>query len=213
MNTIRPEELYMSMDDGNLEYFIDDNSVYWYDYDKLIKLLRVSSRYSDSIYKNLDEYNKNIFHILSRFKSQGQDKRFVTTKAVCEIINKQSERGNSILLKILNNESSDNIDYSDFNREFNQMIKMKEQGNIVYACQSIKRLTELDVYKDTMDKYDPSYDKEKEELIDLIREDVYEFGDIDDCEFKLNKIENDREIVYKKLNTSSLPVWYRNVIK
>lgn len=213
MNTIRPEELYMSMDDGNLEYFIDDNSVYWYDYDKLIKLLRVSSRYSDNIYKNLDDCDKNIFNILSRFKSEDQQKRFVTTKAVCEIINKQSERGNSILLKILNNESSDNIDYSDFNREFNQMIKMKEQGNIVYACQSIKRLTELDVYKDTMDKYDPGYDKEKEELIDLIREDVYEFGDMNDCEFKLNKIENDREIVYKKLNTSSLPVWYRNVIK
>ena len=213
MNTIRPEELYMSIEDGNLEYFIDDNDVYWYDYDKLIKLLRVSSRHSDNIYKILDEHNKNIFHILSRFKSQGQDKRFVTTEAVCEIINKQSERGNDILLKILNNESSDNIDYSDFNREFNQMIKMKEQSNIVYACQSIKRLTEMDVYKDTMDKYDPNYDKEKEELIDLIREDVYEFGDMDDCEFKLNKIENDREIVYKKLNTSSLPVWYRNVIK
>ena len=93
------------------------------------------------------------------------------------------------------------------------MIKMKEQGNIVYACQSIKRLTEMDVYKDTMDKYDPDYDKEKEELIDLIREDVYEFGDIDDCEFKLNKIENDKEIVYKKLNTSSLPSWYRDVVK
>ena len=213
MNIIRPEELYMSMEDGNLEYFIDDNGIYWYDYDKLIKLLHVTSNQADKLYNYLEDHNKNIFNILSRFKSEDQQKRFVTTEAVCEIINKQSERGNGILLKILNNESRKDVDYSDFNREFNQMIKMKEQGNIVYTCQSIKRLTEMDVYKDTMDKYDPDYDKEKEELIDLIREDVYEFGDMDDCEFKLNKIENDREIVYKKLNTSSLPVWYRNVIK
>ena len=213
MNIIRPEELYMSLEDGNLEYFIDDNGIYWYDYDKLIKLLHVTSNQADKLYNYLEDHNKNIFNILYRFKSEDQQKRFVTTEAVCEIINKQSERGNGILLKILNNESREDVDYSDFNREFNQMIKMKEQGNIVYACQSIKRLTEMDVYKDTMDKYDPNYDKEKEELIDLIREDVYEFGDIDDCEFKLNKIENDKEIVYKKLNTSSLPSWYRDVVK
>ena len=98
MNTIKPEELYMSMEDGNLEYFIDDNGIYWYDYDKLIKLLHVTSNQADKLYNYLEDHNKNIFNILSRFKSEDQQKRFVTTEAVCEIINKQSERGNCILL-------------------------------------------------------------------------------------------------------------------
>jgi hypothetical protein len=213
METIRPEELFMSIDQGNLEYVLDDYGVYWYDYEKLIKMLYVTSNQAFKLYNYLDNSDKKIINVISRFKSNPQDKRFITTRAACDIINKQHSVGNDIIMKILKNESTHMNDYSDFNREIENIITFNDYGDVVHVCQSIRKLIETDVYKETMDKYDSNYDKEKEELLDLIRDEIYYYGDIDEVECKLKKKDKITEIKCIKNYESTCPSWIKDVVK
>lgn len=223
METIRPEELYVSLDHGGLEYIVDDSGVYWYDYDKLMKILFISSNQKEKYYNFINDYDKCIFNVLSKFKSQDQRKRFITTKAVCSIINKQNERGNEILLKIINNESNDSYEHLEFKEELKQLYTNIEMCNDVYVCQSIHKLSNMNHYKEIMDKYDSNYDKEKEELIDLLREDLYNYDDyIDEVEITMVTRRNEDDFYFKQNyyekrkkenKCSTAPSWLKNVVK
>ena len=65
MKTIKPEKLYIN-DDYQIKYHIDEFGVYWYNYKDLIKVLLITSRKSDQIYRDwLNENDKTWFNELN----------------------------------------------------------------------------------------------------------------------------------------------------
>ena len=220
METIRPEELFMSIEDGGLEYFVDGNGVYWYDYEKLMNMLFVTSSQITKMYKHLSDHNKNMLNVLNRINSLCEQKRFITTEAVCDIINKQNQRANGILLKILNNESSQVIDYKDYNTELDNLVHMIDNKNHVGVCQSIQKITKTKMFKDTMDKCDMTYNKELEDTLDVIRDEIFDYMyDENDSRYNecIEHLDRDlKQVMYKKhkkLKTeSTCPSWLRELV-
>lgn len=218
MKTIKPEKLYIN-DDYQIKYHIDEFGVYWYNYKDLIKVLLITSRKSDQIYRDwLNENDKTWFNELNILNNETGGEKYITTEAVCKLINRNNARANGILITILNNETKHEEEFSDFKNELCSLKMSINNDNYVNVATTIKDITQSNAYRDLMNKYDPNYDKEKEEMIDFIRDDIYEYWDcFDEVLIPLTKRpdyeEKQTTIKHKKNSKPTHPEWLGKVVK
>lgn len=176
MKTIIPEELYVSQRVGVMEKHVDENNVKWYDFEKLINSLNCGVRWADNLYKQIEDYNKDIFEVLNRC-GRSEEKRFITSEAMCKLLN--SARENLMIIDeflnaIIKDEKRESEDYDIYEQQLTIISKAINSHNDKDICKAARQITQTDVYKNTLDKLDPTFDRELEDAVDKIREYMYE---------------------------------------
>ena len=191
MKTIIPEELFVSQRVGMMEKHVDENNVRWYDFEKLVNSLNIKYGYANELYNEIEDYNKDIFEVLSKY-GRSERKRFITSEAMCKLLNSARESlmvVNDFLNAILKDEKYESEDYDIYEQQIKMIAKAIESHNDEDICKAARQITQTDVYKNTLDKIDPSFDREIEEAVDKIRESIY------NEDVKRLIIENDDSIV------------------
>jgi hypothetical protein len=196
MKTIIPEELFISQRVGVMEKHVDENNVRWYDFEKLVNSLNIKYSWAKELYNEIEDYNKNIFEVLSK-NGYSNDKRFITSEAMCKLLNSARESlmvVNDFLNAILKDEKYESEDYDVYEQQLKMIAKAIDSHNDKDICKAARQLTQTDVYKNTLDKLDPTFDREIEDAVDEIRDYLYNnevnwilLGNDDSELFKLNK--------------------------
>jgi hypothetical protein len=196
MKTIIPEELFVSQRVGMMEKHVDENNVRWYDFEKLVNSLNIKYGYAKELYNEIEDYNKDIFKALDKFGDE-QTKRFITSEAMCKLLNSARESlmvVNDFLNAILKDEKYESEDYDVYEQQLKMIAKAIDSHNDKDICKAARQLTQTDVYKNTLDKLDPTFDREIEDAVDEIRDYLYNnevnwilLGNDDSELFKLNK--------------------------
>lgn len=176
MKTIIPEELFVSQRVGVMEKHIDENNVRWYDFEKLVNSLNCNIRWVDNLYKQIEDYNKDIFEVLNKY-GRSEEKRFITSEAMCKLLN--SARENLMIIDdflnaILNDEKQESADYDIYEQQLTILSNAINSHNDKDICKAARQITQTDVYKNTLDKTDPTFDRELEDAVDKIRDCMYE---------------------------------------
>ena len=236
MKTIMPEEIFVSQRVGVIEKYVDENNVRWYDFEKLVNSLKIKYGYANELYGEIEDCNKDKFEVLSKY-GRSEKKRFITSEAICKLLNSARESlivVNDFLNAIIKDEKHESVDYDVYEQQvviLSNAINLHDDENI---CKAARQIMKTDVCKNTLDKLDPTFDKEKEELIEAIRCDIYNAEseilavdlimeiDIDNEEsnetmYKRPDADNHelREILYQrhKGQESSCPSWLKEIIR
>jgi hypothetical protein len=197
MKTIIPEELFISQRVGVMEKHVDENGVRWYDFEKVIETLNWNVRWSDNLYKEIEDYNKDMFEVLTK-KGYSNNKRFITSEAMCKLLNNARRDVNEIfddfLKAVIEDEKHDSMDYSLYEQQVEILSNAINSHDDEFICKAARQIAQTDVYKNTLDKVDPTFDKEIEDAVDEIRDYLYNnevnwilLGNDDSELFKLNK--------------------------
>ena len=192
MKTIIPEELFISQRVGVMEKHIDENGVRWYDFEKVIETLNWNVRWSDNLYKEIEDYNKDMFEVLTK-TGRNHNKRFITSEAMCKLLNNARRDVNEIfddfLKAVIEDEKHDSMDYDLYEQQVEILSNAINSHDDEFICKAARQIAQTDVYKNTLDKVDPTFDKEIEDAVDKIRESIY------NEDVKRLIIENDDAIV------------------
>lgn len=175
MKTIIPEEIFVSQRVGAIEKHVDENNVRWYDFEKLVNSLNIKYGYAKELYNEIEDYNKDIFEALDKF-GDVQTKRFITSEAMCKLLNSARESlmvVNDFLNAILKDEKYESEDYDVYEQQIKMLAKAIDSYNDKDICKAARQLTQTDVYKNTLDKSDPTFDREIEDAVDEIRDYLY----------------------------------------
>ena len=176
MKTIIPEELFISQRVGVMEKHVDENGVRWYDFEKVIETLNWNVRWSDNLYKEIEDYNKDMFEVLTK-KGYSNNKRFITSEAMCKLLNNARRDVNEIfddfLKAVIEDEKHDSMDYSLYEQQVEILSNAINSHDDEFICKAARQIAQTDVYKNTLDKVDPTFDKEIEDAVDEIRDYLY----------------------------------------
>ena len=196
MKTIIPEELFISQRVGVMEKHVDENNVRWYDFEKLVNSLDIKYSWAKELYNEIEDYNKDIFETLNKY-GRSEEKRFITSEAMCKLLNSARESlmvVNDFLNAILKDEKYESEDYDVYEQQIKIIAKAIDSHNDEEICKAARQITQTDVYKNTLDKLDPTFDREIEDAVDEIRDYLYNnevnwilLGNDDSELFKLNK--------------------------
>ena len=175
MKTIIPEELFVSQRVGMMEKHVDENNVRWYDFEKLVNSLNIKYGYAKELYNEIEDYNKDIFEALDKF-GDVQTKRFITSEAMCKLLNSARESlmvVNDFLNAILKDEKYESEDYDIYEQQIKMIVKAIDSHNDEDICKAARQITQTDVYKNTLARLDPTFDREIEDAVDEIRDYMY----------------------------------------
>jgi hypothetical protein len=149
-------------------------------------------RWADKLYKQIEDYNKDIFEVLNKY-GRSEEKRFITSEAMCKLLNNARRDVNELfddfLKAIIEDEKQDSTDYDLYEQQVRILSNAVNSDDDEFICKAVRQIVQTDVYKNTLDKLDPSFDREIEEAVDKIRESLY------DEDVKRLIIENDDAIV------------------
>lgn len=220
MGTILTDKVYLKSVGEHIKHYEDEQGLHWYDYQHICSLILLTSRERDIVFKKwLHDNERAIFDV-----NDGQHiMKFISSDGLARIINRNYERGNGILKDIINNEISQGFyTETEFDKRLNELgRKIKNSGprDYVDIVQDIIDVQKLDDFKETRIKYDKSYDKDKEDLIDQIREELYNpsllIDDYDEMEITLCKRKDNvtETSTCIKTKDTDCPEWIRNIIK
>lgn len=175
MKLIIPEEIFVSQRVGVIEKHVDENNIRWYDFEKLVNSLDIKYSYARDLYDVIEDYNKDIFEVMNKY-GEREEKRFITSEAMCKLLNSAREKltiVNEILKAIIKDEKYESEDYDAYTQQLKIMTKAIDLNNDEAICKAARQITQTDVYKNTMDKLDPTFDKEIEDAVDKIRDYMY----------------------------------------
>ena len=175
MKTIIPEELFVSQRVGVMEKHVDENNVRWYDFEKLVNTLDIKYSWAKELYNEIEDYNKNIFEVLSK-NGYSNSKRFITSEAMCKLLNSARESlmvVNDFLNAILKDEKYESEDYDIYEQQIKMIAKAIDSHNDEDICKAARQITQTDVYKNTLARLDPTFDREIEDAVDEIRDYMY----------------------------------------
>ena len=176
MKTIIPEELFISQRVGMMEKHVDENNVRWYDFEKLVNSLNIKYSWAKELYNEIEDYNKDTFEVLSK-NGYSINKRFITSEAMCKLLNSARESlivVNDFLNAILKDEKYESEDYDIYEQQKKMLAKAIDSHNDEDICKAARRITQTDVYKNTLDKLDPTFDREIEDAVNEIRDYLYD---------------------------------------
>jgi hypothetical protein len=175
-----------------MEKHVDENNVRWYDFEKLVNSLNIKYSWADKLYKQIEDYNKDIFEVLNKY-GRSEEKRFITSEAMCKLLNNARRDVNELfddfLKAIIEDEKQDSMDYDLYEQQVEILSNAVNSDDDEFICKAVRQIVQTDVYKNTLDKLDPTFDREIEEAVDKIRESLY------DEDVKRLIIENDDAIV------------------
>ena len=175
MKTIIPEELFVSQRVGMMEKHVDENNVRWYDFEKLVNSLDIKYSWAKELYNEIEDYNKDIFEVLSK-NGRSERKRFITSEAMCKLLNSARESlmvVNDFLNAILKDEKYESEDYDIYEQQIKMIVKAIDSHNDEDICKAARQITQTDVYKNTLARLDPTFDREIEDAVDEIRDYMY----------------------------------------
>lgn len=176
MKTIIPEELFISQRVGVMEKHVDENNVRWYDFEKLVNSLNIKYSWAKELYNEIEDYNKDIFEVLNKY-GESEEKRFITSEAMCKLLNSARESlmvVNDFLNAIIKDEKYESEDYDIYEQQKKMIAKAIDSHNDEDICKAARRITQTDVYKNTLDKLDPTFDREIEDAVNEIRDYLYD---------------------------------------
>ena len=175
MKTIIPEEIFVSQRVGVIEKHIDENNVRWYDFEKLVNSLKIKYGYANELYGEIEDYNKDKFEVLNKY-GESEEKRFITSEAMCKLLNSARESlmiVNDFLNAIIKDEKYESEDYDIYEQQLKMIAKAIDSHNDEDICKAARQITQTDVYKNTLDKLDPTFDREIEDAVNEIRDYLY----------------------------------------
>ena len=212
-------EVYENKEYGlKLRYYVDMENIWWYCYDDISDYLDLEGNIMNKLFKhNVDENDK-------KFCNDMKDDtrlRFINSKAVRYLIKRSNDR-NSKLIKVMNNiefvgDAHDVYDDANELKSRIELLKNSMENNdyeeIVYQSYEIANSKSG---RDILDKAG-IIDKDTEELLDLMREDINDYDDYID-EFEITLITrredgNDKFIQREYCRESSCPSWLINCVK
>ena len=202
----------------NFRYYVDTQDIWWYCYEDICNYLELNGSIVKHLYKHKikDEDKKSCNDLNSNLELQ-----FISSNAVRYLVNRNNQRIKK-LLKVMNNiefvgdahEVHDDANELKARIELlNESLKIDDYQEIVYQSYEIANSKSG---RDILDKAG-IIDKNKEELLDLIREDIYAYDDyIDEVEITLITRKEDMNDTFKQCEycrESTCPSWLRNCVK
>jgi hypothetical protein len=198
---IKSGNVYLNSISGTIKRYEDEYGVFWYVYKEICSILLITERARTDIFNNwLNDDDTCIFSDLQTY-GRYEDVQFISSDALCRLINRNNERANTILKDILNNENKSNdFQPTMIDKKIDKIISMKNQPgvpNYVDIFSEIREITEMDEYMIAMDKYRDDYDINIEKTVNAMRDKMYKneiewiIGGIDEKEMIKMKKEND----------------------
>ena len=215
---ININSLNYNNEEVEFRYYVDTQDVWWYCYEDICNYLELKGAITKNLYKyKINEKDK----INCNDLNSNMELQFISSNAVRYLVNRNNQRIKK-LLKVMNNiefvgdahEIHDDANELKARIELlNESLKIDDYQEILYQSYEIVNSKSG---RDILDKAG-IIDKDKEELLDLIRSDIYEYDDyIDDVEVTLitrKENMNDTFKQYEYNKESTCPSWLRNVVK
>ena len=206
----------------NMKYFVDLNDIWWYCFKDICDYLELNENVSNSLYKHklFDNEKQECLDNNNEYGDYIREK-FICSDAVRKLIKRVNERTNKLIKTINNLELAVNAHdiYNDADELkarielLNESLKIDDYEEIVYQSYEIANSKSG---RDILDKAG-IIDKDKEKLLDLIREDIYAYDDyIDEVEMTLITRKEDTIDTFKLCEfcrESTCPSWLRNCVK
>ena len=156
MKTIIQEGLFVSHRVGVMEKHVDENNVRWYDFEKIINTLNYNARWADKLYKQIEDYNKDIFEVLNKY-GRSEEKRFITSEAMCKLLNNARRDVNELfddfLKAIIEDEKQDSMDYDLYEQQVEILSNAVNSADDEFICKAVRQIVQTDVYKNTLLSY------------------------------------------------------------
>ena len=165
------------------KYFVNDKDVWWYCFDDIVEFTRMNENYADNLFNNdISDSEKETFDDWNSYDSFGHKRlsprRFVTSEVVRQFIERNNQR-NNVLIKSMNNlefKEDAHEKYFEDDELANSIEKLhtalhnkdyEEMANQIYD------IYHSETTYDILDKFKEEFDKEKEKVVDVIREKIY----------------------------------------
>lgn len=213
------------LEDMKLRYFIDEDDEFWYMYEDICELIDLeygSQKSMNILYKEVYEWNRTTC-IVTNYQNKYNEtteatKVFIDSNAVRKLIERNNKRNSKIIQEINNLETLDhsfkrNNDLDEWNARVEKLNESIEHKNFEEIAYQSYKLNNMKTSRDILDKAG-IIDKEKEELVDILRYEVYSY-DPEYVEIKLAKRvkENEAESKTVPLSKSTCPEWLMDVVK
>ena len=222
MNKEIESKWYIDTEDYmNFRYYLDDDGL-WFNYKDMYDRLDVSGRKADGFYKDLYEGNKRIYKDLNESVDKSDNIKFINLAGLQQIEQKVIERFGllykhiNLLGRQLNLENNNIVDIISFKNKVDMILTevYSEENDYDKLANYAKALCES---KEVQKMKNRKYDADKEELIDMIIEDIYAYDDyIDEVEITLITRKEDMNDTFKQCDycrESTCPSWLRNCVK
>ena len=222
MNKEIKSEWYIDTEDYmNFRYYLDNDGL-WFNYKDMYDRLYVSGRKADGFYKDLYEGNKRIYKDLNESVDKSDNIKFINLAGLQQIEQKVTERFGllykhiNLLGRQLNLENNNIVDNISFKNKVDMILTevYSEENDYDKLANYAKALCES---KEIQKMKNRKYDVDKEELIDMIIEDIYAYDDyIDEVEMTLITRKEDMNDTFKQYEycrESSCPSWLVKCVK
>lgn len=178
---ITSENYFDEINAVHCRYYVDENLVYWYQYDDISYLAGMRKEKADKLIKEIEEYNKCKFDDSNNYNKFGLQypkvEYFITSEAMRELFRRENERNIQIVKSFNNLECRIDAHYEyGEDEEIVERIKTLMEGvnekdyeEIFYQAHMLNKTK---TSRDILDKL-KVIDKEKEEVIDKVREQLY----------------------------------------
>ena len=165
------------------KYFVNAQDVWWYCFDDIVEFIRMNEKYANMLYdKEVPEVSKEMFEDWNYYNeygvNQSKTRRFVTSEVVRQFIERNNQR-NNVLIKSMNN-----LEFKeDAHEKYFEDDELADSIEKLHTALHNKDYEEManqiyDIYHsettyDILDKFKEEFDKEKEKVVDEIREKIY----------------------------------------
>ena len=178
---ITSENYFDEINAVHCRYYVDENLVYWYQYDDISYLAGMRKEKADKTINKIEEYNKRKFDDSNNFNRFGTQiskiEYFITSEAMRELFRRENERNNQIVKSFNNLECriGAHYEYGEDEEIFERIKTLMESVNEKDYEEIFYQAHMLDKTKTSRDILDKLkvVDKEKEEVIDKVREQLY----------------------------------------
>lgn len=210
--------------------WVDENNKWWYAYEDIVEFVEIPEQKANKIFKHeIPEEEKYSCYDNNNYNSVNNQQRlirdFISSEMVRQIIRRDNQRNNA-LIKFVNNVECDGNahtifeDDTELNIRLNLLSKSIEESDYEEIFYQSYMLSKSNSGKDTLDKLG-IIDKKKEEIVELMLEDIYEYIDDYDADYGLclrSANKEPKQIMYKKhrkIDDSTIPdeSWFREYIK
>jgi hypothetical protein len=220
-----PQIYYNKYSEVFFHYYEVDGCV-WYSYHSMTNMLNNNENFANEFYNNLHENEKKIFeeeYEDLRHNIRTHEVKYINTSGLFKLLEAHEKMSGQIRKEVKQFEFDRGYINKDDNNNYSLQVNLGLLGqcldendgdydklySVAHAIYHAPLLTQIE-----------NSDPVKEKVINEFRNDVYEYDNIEEVEYKISVKDDDREkrlAVYKKFKKSNpdstLPEWIIDVIK
>lgn len=217
---IKSKEFKHGLYEISWRYYQDENGVYWYNYNDVIYVIKLKWKEACKLYNEfVSDDEKITFEDCNNNLQEYQITNFISSYGFDRLLQHENERNRVIKIVKMEMECKEYKDNLKQEVDNLQYLVDKPVVDFKKVGESVDKIWHMKSVQQGM-----GLDFEKEELIEDIREEIYNFDDIDavDITFEMKKKPGAdnfeiRELLYQKHkengSKSSCPSWIKDVIK